>query len=338
MDAIKKASKIGLVVLIILIVTILHYSSVHGTLRAHITHRELYFIPILLASFWFGLKCGLATSLAISLVYAPHVFMDSEAQANLWPVFFQILMFNIVAILVGFLVERIKRQQERMFAAEKSAALARAAATLGHEMKDLLKALRSVAGRTAGQEQAASNRDFEKELVRLEQLVDLLSSFRTARTAGPVQLFSHDLNDIIRERVKGHRALANRHGVSLKTDLDAEGCPSRVDAEIISRVLDRIIQNALEVSSPGQAIHIRSTRKGDHCEVTIADEGPGIKPEHLSKIFKPFFTTKEKGEGLALSSSQKILREMGGEIQVSSQYGKGATFTVIAPREYSAKT
>jgi signal transduction histidine kinase len=306
----------------------------HGTLGAHVAHRELYFIPILLSSLWFGLKYGLATSLTISIVYAPHVFGSADTQSDLWPVVFQVVMFNLVALLVGFLVEQVKRQQERLFAVEKSAALDRAAAAVGHELKELLESLKTIAGQTARSENTELKQDVEKELVRIEQLVDILSAFKAP---GPLQLFSHDLNDIIRKRIKYHNTAAKKNGVLFDVDLDAEGCPVRVDAETIGRALDRIIQNALEVSSPGQAIHIRSTRRGDHCEVMIADEGPGIKPEHLPKIFKPFFTTKERGDGLALSSSQKVLRDMGGEIHVNSQYGKGATFTITVPREFSGK-
>lgn len=299
----------------------------------HIIHRELYFIPILLASFWFGLKGGLATSLAISLIYPPYVLIDEEAQRNLWPVFFQIMMFNVVAVLVGLLVERGKRQQERIFAMEKSAVLSRAATAIGHEMKELFEALKTIESQTEGPEQSELKRGLNKELARLEQLIEILSA---PKTAGNLRLFSHDINDLIRERVKHYRVLAKKKRVLIDTDFDAEGCPSWVDAETIGRVLDHIVQNALEVSPPGKAIHVRSTRRLDQCEVRIADEGPGIKPEHLPKIFKPFFTTKEKGDGLALSSSQKMLREMGGEIQVDSQYGRGAAFTVIVPREYSA--
>ena len=334
MDTIKKTAQIGLIVALVLIVTILHYSSVIGTLRTHISHREFYFIPILLASLWFGLKYGLATSLVVSIIYAPHVFVNSETQSNLWPVVFQIMVFNLVALMVGFLVERGKRQQERAFVIEKSAALGRAATAIGHEMKDLLEALKSIASQTARPECTELNQDFEKELVRLEHMVDILSSFKTE---GPLELFSHDLNPIIQERLKYHRAAADKNGVLFKTDLDEKGCPSMVSIESIGWVLDQIIQNALEVSSKGKTIHIRSTRRGDHCQVIIADEGPGIKPEHLPSIFKPFFTTNKIGDGLGLSASRKVLRDMGGDIQVASEYGKGATFTITVPREYSGK-
>jgi signal transduction histidine kinase len=335
MDITKKIAQNVMIALLVLVVTILHYSSDHGGLSEHISHRELYFIPILLSSLWFGLKYGLATSLAISLIYAPQVFGHSEAQGNLWPVVFQIMVFILVALMVGFLVERSRRQQARLYAIEKAAALNRAATAVGYEMKHLHSALKSVADQTARLEGEALSQKLEKEVLRLEQLVDILSSFTTSRS---LQLFSYDLNDIIRERIKYHRAVARKNGVSFTTDLDAEGCPSRVDVETIGRVFDRIIQNALEVSAPGKAIHIHSTRKSDRCEVRITDEGPGIKPEHLPQMFKPFFTTKERGDGLALSSSQKLLRDMGGEIQVSSEYGKGAMFTVTVPREYSGRS
>ena len=77
MNTMKKNAQIGLIVLLVLIVTILHYSSGLGGLRAHISHREFYFIPILLSSLWFGVKYGLATALAISIIYGgvdvPHL-------------------------------------------------------------------------------------------------------------------------------------------------------------------------------------------------------------------------------------------------------------------------
>jgi polyferredoxin len=166
MKTFKQSTKIGLIAVLILIVTILHYSSVHGGLGVHIAHRELYFIPILLCSFWFGLKPGIATSLAISVIYAPHVFSSSAEDSNLWSVVFQVMMFNVVALILGYLVERGKRQQEQMIAVEKSSTLGLAATAVGHEMKDLLVALKSISRQTARPEYAELNRDFEMELGR----------------------------------------------------------------------------------------------------------------------------------------------------------------------------
>ena len=286
-----KPTKIGLVVLLVIAVTILHYSTLHGKLGLHIPHRELYFIPILLASFWFGLSFGLVTSLTVSLIYAPHVFVNSELQSNFLPVVFQIVVFNLVAIMLGWLIDRGKRQQERILTVEKLAVLGRAAIAVGHEMKDLLGALKRIAGKMTGLKYKELDRDFEQEMMRLEQMVDILSSFVPAE---PVQLFSHDLNETIWQRIEHHQRTAKKIGISIEAKLDEGGCPSRVNTEAIGWIIDQIIVNALEASSKGKTIYIRSERHGGTCRVEIEDEGSGIKPEHLPNIFKPFFTTKTR--------------------------------------------
>jgi signal transduction histidine kinase len=334
MDTLIKPIKVGLIVIFITIITILHYGSIHGQLGQHIPHRELYFVPILLASFWYGLSFGLITSLTVSLIYAPHVFVHGALQNNLLPVSFQILVFNLVALMLGWLVERRKHQHKHLIDIEKLAVLGRAATAVGHEMKDLLGTLMKMAGHAKELKCTELDKDFEQEMSRLERMVKILSSFNTV---GPMQLFSNDLNSIVRERLEHHAKTADKAGVNLETYLDDKGCPSQVNIETIGWVFDQIIKNALEVSTKGRTIHIRSIRRGDHCEMIIADEGPGIQPEHLPNIFKPFFTTKEGGQGLALAGCRKILSDLGGDILVESKQGAGATFTIIIPRDYSGK-
>jgi signal transduction histidine kinase len=334
MDTLIKPIKVGLILIFITMITILHYGTLHGQLGQHIPHRELFFIPILLASFWYGLSFGLITSLTVSLIYAPHVFVHGELQNNLLAVSFQISVFNLVALMLGWLVERRKRQHSQLIVFEKLAVLGRAAIAVGHEMKDLLGAIKKIAIRLKSLKSKELDKDFEKEMSRLERMVKILSSFDTV---GPMQLFSNDLNMIIREKLAYHRKAADKSGVNLEENLDDKGCPSQVNMETIGWVFDQIIKNALDVSSQGKSIRIRSCRKGDHCEVIIADEGPGIKPEHLPNIFKPFFTTKETGQGLALAGCRKILSDLGGDIKIDSKWGAGAAFTLVIPRNYSGK-
>ena len=158
--------------MLVAVVTILHYSTIHGKLGMHIPHRELYFIPILLASYWFGLSFGLITSLTVSLIYAPHVFMHDSLKNNMIPVSFQIVVFNLVAVMLGLLVERAKRQQENAIIIEKLAVLGRAAVAVGHEMKNLLVALKRIGGQVKEMNcDAETNRDFTIEMSRLEKMV-----------------------------------------------------------------------------------------------------------------------------------------------------------------------
>ncbi|MGD8372958.1 MAG: ATP-binding protein [Syntrophobacterales bacterium] len=335
MQTTKQTLKWLLIATLVGVISVLHYSKIHGDMELHILHREMFFIPILLTSFWFGLRPGMATAAIVSLIYAPFMFYAHDSAHSTVPaVITQILVFIVIAFGFGWLVERQRKQQGEVLAAENLAVLGRAAIAIGHEMKDLLRGLKGIAQKAEDQGCNGLAENFEDEMSRLEQMVEILSSFVTTET---VQVFSRDMNDVIREKLENCRKTASNIGVNLETSLDESGCPSRVDKNAIGWVLGEIIKNALEVSTKGQTIRLRSTRGGKYCTVQIEDEGPGIKPEHLSKLFKPFFTTKKMGAGLALAACRKILRDMGGDIEVSSELGHGATFTLTIPREYSGK-
>jgi signal transduction histidine kinase len=174
------------------------------------------------------------------------------------------------------------------------------------------------------------DRDFREEMARLERSVELLSSFADPER---VPAFSRDLNEVVRDRIAHHQDPARRVGVTLLEGLDQRGCPVQVNSERIAWVLDNILKNAIEVSKSGQAVSVRTERTGLECRIEVKDQGPGIRPEHLHKIFTPFFTTKEKGSGLALAGCKKIMRDLGGDILVTSTWGEGATFVLTIPRE-----
>jgi signal transduction histidine kinase len=335
MKTTKESFKLVLIATLVVVISILHYSRIHGNMELHILHRELFFIPILLTCFWFGLRAGMTIAVIVSLIYAPFIFFAHATPHNTLPaVIIQILVFNLIAFGFGWLVERQRVQQKEVLEAESLSTLGRVAIAVGHEMKDLLGALKGLAEKARDQGCIGLGENFEQEMSRLEQMVGILSSFVTTK---PVQLFSHDMNEVIREKLQHLKRAANKVGVNLEISLDEGGCPSMVDEHAIGRVLETIIRNGLEVSDRGQTIHVRSRRSGSFCTIEIEDEGPGIKPEHLSNIFKPFFTTKKTGQGLALAAARKSLRDMGGDIQVASYLGHSATFTLTIPREYSGK-
>ena len=227
-----KLFKVAMVVILVAIITALHYGTMHGRLELHILHRELYFIPILLASFWFGIKFGLVTSVVVSSIYVPQVYLSNTPQSTALTVGFQILIFNLVAIILGYLVDRQKRRQQEVLGVENMAVLGRAAAAVGHEMQDLLAALKRLAGQAKELKWTELESDFGEEMARLEKMVDIISSFAPKES---VQLFSYDLNLIIREKLNEYKRTAKKAGVKLEVKLDENGCPSEINIEKIGR-------------------------------------------------------------------------------------------------------
>jgi len=92
-----------------------------------------------------------------------------------------------------------------------------------------------------------------------------------------------------------------------------------------------IALNACEAMNAGGRLRVTSRPAGQMVEVEFADTGPGIPPEHLSRILDPFFTTKEKGTGLGLSVVDGLIDRHGGKLHIESQVGVGTTVTIRLP-------
>jgi signal transduction histidine kinase len=112
----------------------------------------------------------------------------------------------------------------------------------------------------------------------------------------------------------------------------------RGDTDQLRQVFSNLILNAVQAMLPEGGTLRLTTRHhppGNGCVVEIADTGKGIPPEHLEKIFTPFFTTKDNGTGLGLSVSYGIVKDHGGDIRVSSTPGAGTCFEIVIPGEDS---
>ena len=329
-----KPYKVTLIYTLTTLITVMHYATITEHPGYHFLHRELFFVPILLTSFWFGLRHGLTASVIISLIYAPHILYYSGPHNRIFTVSIQLLVFNAVAFVLGWLVDRQKKEHEEAVAIENQAVLGRAAGAVGEEMKYLLKSLKKLARDVKEGHDSELDSMIEKETERMEHIVEVLTSFVSSERN---DLLSCDINEVIRKSADLHRNMLEKSGISLEIEIDETGCPTMVNPDKIEWILGNLIQNAAEVSTSGASIFIKSSREEENCRIEVKDEGPGIRPEHLPKIFKPFFTTKEKGQGLALSGARKILRDMGGDICVTSHLGQGTNFFITIPREYSAK-
>ena len=139
------------------------------------------------------------------------------------------------------------------------------------------------------------------------------------------------VKDVVEEVVKLIRAGVADHRIALEVSLEPPNLIARMDAKLIEMVLINVLKNAAEVlnetEDPTITIDVHSDME-QRVFIDITDNGPGIEPEALEKIFIPFYTTKSTGSGIGLSLSQRIMQMHQGNLLVRSKVGEGTTFTL----------
>lgn len=163
---------------------------------------------------------------------------------------------------------------------------------------------------------------------RVSKIVQDLKSF--SRAEGHDAILA-DLNECIQSTIN---VVRNEIKYVAQLDLQFGDIPLVFcRPQQISQVVMNLLVNAAHSIFDKGLITVATATAGDMVEISVSDTGCGISPEHMEKIFEPFFTTKEvgKGTGLGLAISADIVQKHGGELLVSSEVGKGTTFTVRLP-------
>jgi PAS domain S-box-containing protein len=168
-----------------------------------------------------------------------------------------------------------------------------------------------------------------REILAMERLITEMLAY--AKT-DEVQATSLNLSALLRE-------LADTFGQAspdVRWKLQVEEVALPLDPVLIRRAFSNMIQNAIEAMGGSGIVTIRLVRQaGGMTQVRISDTGPGISPEHLDRIFVPFFTTKEQGTGLGLALAHKIILAHNGRIAADNLPDSGSIFTVDFPAPHA---
>ena len=121
--------------------------------------------------------------------------------------------------------------------------------------------------------------------------------------------------------------------MQVKTEFSEDLPEVYVDPDQISLVLINLVVNAYQAMLEGGKLVIKADVIGDEVQLAIKDDGIGISPDHMKKLFEPLFTTKAKGIGLGLAVTKNLVETNQGTIVVESVKGMGSTFTLILPTE-----
>ncbi len=311
-------------------IAVVHFLYHGSDMGFHIFHQQLFFIPLILASFWFGLRTGIIAAATISLLYGiPMALRDHEASSHLI-VITQSFLYFFVAVLIGWLSDRKRKQQSKLFQNERITALGKAASALSFEVQDIVRRIERIHQQTAEQQDRPINDDIVSEIDRLKRLLEALGKF--SKPLLDLTL-SNDLNELIQKKLATYNQGAAKKGVKIIVEPAEGGCPSLVISASITRVMDSLVDNAIDFSEEGQSIVLRSEREGDFCLFEVVDSGPGVAKENEDKLFSAFFTTKPDGYGLSLSSGRKVMRDLGGDLAYQANETGGAVFKLKIPRE-----
>jgi signal transduction histidine kinase len=127
------------------------------------------------------------------------------------------------------------------------------------------------------------------------------------------------------------RPEADRNGVVMSVECDASAIVNG-DPAMLRQAFLNLALNACQAMPEGGTLRIQGKPAGRRVQVLVSDNGTGIKPEHLDRIFDLYFTTKPKGSGIGLSMVYRIIQMHDGEIEIESTPGKGTTFRILLPR------
>ncbi|HEY2991757.1 MAG TPA: ATP-binding protein [Methylomirabilota bacterium] len=234
----------------------------------------------------------------------------------------------------------LRQQRETLYQTEKMAALGTLSAGIAHEMNNPLGIITTrievMLLEAGGQHLPAQVIEDLQVLHRASQRVArIAASLRSFARQSPGERGAVDLNAVVEETLLLMQKPLATDNIRVFTTLAGNLPALHGDANALHQVLMNLITNAREAMMvSGGEIRVETARVPDQpglIRLVVADTGPGIPTETLSKIFDPFFTTKRSGTGLGLSVTYGIIQDHGGQVDVQSAPGRGTTFTLTFP-------
>lgn len=248
---------------------------------------------------------------------------------------------GVNALSFALQVETLKTQskmlqhsQDQRIHDARMATVGRLTAALAHEINNPLQ---SILGSVKFVLEQASP-DFahrvylELAASELDRVADILQRMVGFYRRDTVQRQPTDLNALVRETLALAEKQLQRHHVAVITDLSPDLSCLPIAPNQLKQVFLNIMLNAAEAMPQGGRLYITTQQtQANGVEISFTDTGPGIPEQEIGRIFESFYTTKPHGTGLGLAISRDIIQAHGGELEVESPFGQGATFRVWLP-------
>jgi signal transduction histidine kinase len=249
----------------------------------------------------------------------------------------QLRLLTAVGYQTGLAIDNVQLY-EASVQAERLAATGETVAALSHHVKNMLQALGAGAELVEGglkRENLAKAKDawpiVQRNLGKINDLILNMLAFSKQREP---RLENVNINRVVEECLELQMPRADERGIALMSDLD-DLPPFPVDEAGLHQALLNLMTNAIDAVDDNTGV-VTVTSRYDSMNrnviLKVVDNGRGISPEQLDKIFNPFFSSKgQAGTGLGLAVAKKVVQEHQGDIDVNSTVGAGTTFTVTLP-------
>jgi signal transduction histidine kinase len=234
--------------------------------------------------------------------------------------------------------------QRRAMEGEHARSVEKLSASIAHEIRNPITAAKSLVQQMAEEPRSPDNVEYAQvalaELERVERSVSHLLRF-----ARDEEMRSQDvaLSDVMDSALETFRERVEREFVTVTRSFDSEGV-IRGDAEKLRRIAINLIGNAVDalvesdVVDRSIEVSLGENLAGTEVWLRIRDNGPGIPTEAATRIFDPFYTSKQSGTGLGLSITRKLVEAHGGEIELTADIDQGTEFVVTFPKDGNGGT
>lgn len=233
-------------------------------------------------------------------------------------------------------IEREQREER----ARHLAYIGTLATGLAHEIRSPLNAIKmnlDLIKEDIGAVEAQRRDEFNGRigliLREVDGLQELLTEFLQFARPPRLEMIPTDLNRMLLEMIAFVSPEAERRSVQIRTEFEKKLYPVAIDGAQFGRgVILNLLTNAMEQIREHGTIILRTRESQDWVEVSIEDNGGGVKPGNEGRLFELFFSTKDHGTGLGLPIARRICQEHGGDLLLENHPGRGATFIVRLPK------
>lgn len=247
---------------------------------------------------------------------------------------------NVVVVLTDITQERISTEQ--LIESEKVNSVLMLASGVAHELGNPLNSLtihlqlierklKKLGERKGIDKVSASVGVCMREVQRLDSII---THFLEAVRPKPPDLKELNLLLVVKEVMDVQGVEFENRNLSVEIEFLEKNPIIQGDSDQVKQVLFNLLKNSLEAMQKGERLKVLCRGDDEHIFLQLADTGEGIAEEDISKVFLPYYSTKDKGHGLGMMIVQRIMREHGGRIGIDSKPGMGTVVTLQFPRNY----